>query len=41
MIFEFDHGGSKKYRDAQEQIIEVLNDWNEENPEGIDLQGFN
>lgn len=41
MIFEFDRGGSKKYRDAQEQIIEVLNDWNEENPEGIDLQGFN
>jgi D-alanyl-D-alanine carboxypeptidase/D-alanyl-D-alanine-endopeptidase (penicillin-binding protein 4) len=41
MIFEFDRGGSKKYRDAQEKIIEILNDWNEENPEEIDLQGFN
>jgi PBP4 family serine-type D-alanyl-D-alanine carboxypeptidase len=40
MIFEFDRGGSKKYRDAQEKIIEILNYWNEENPKEIDLQGF-
>jgi D-alanyl-D-alanine carboxypeptidase/D-alanyl-D-alanine-endopeptidase (penicillin-binding protein 4) len=40
IIFEFKRGGSKKYRDAQDKIIEILNDWNEENPEEIDLQGF-
>jgi D-alanyl-D-alanine carboxypeptidase/D-alanyl-D-alanine-endopeptidase (penicillin-binding protein 4) len=41
MIFEFKSGGSKKYHDAQEKIIEILNDWNEENPEEIDLRGLN
>ncbi|MCH6574512.1 MAG: D-alanyl-D-alanine carboxypeptidase, partial [Bacteroidetes bacterium] len=40
MIFEFKRGGSKKYRDAQDKIIEILNDWNEEIPEEIDLQGL-
>jgi D-alanyl-D-alanine carboxypeptidase/D-alanyl-D-alanine-endopeptidase (penicillin-binding protein 4) len=40
MIIEFTHGGSRKYRNAQDKIIEILNDWNEENPEEIDLQGF-
>jgi len=40
MIIEFNRGGSKKYRNAQDKIIEILNDWNEENPEEIDLQGF-
>jgi len=40
MIFEFERGGSNKYRNAQDKIIEILNDWNEENPEEIDLQGF-
>ena len=40
MIFEFQRGGSKKYRDAQDKIIEILNDWNEEIPEEIDLQGL-
>ena len=40
MIFEFKRGGSKKYRDAQDKIIEILNDWNEETPEEIDLQGI-
>jgi D-alanyl-D-alanine carboxypeptidase/D-alanyl-D-alanine-endopeptidase (penicillin-binding protein 4) len=40
MIFEYSRGGSKKYHNAQEKIIEILNDWDEENPEDIDLQGF-
>ena len=40
MIFEFKRGGSKKYHAAQDKIIEILNDWNEEIPEEIDLQGF-
>jgi D-alanyl-D-alanine carboxypeptidase/D-alanyl-D-alanine-endopeptidase (penicillin-binding protein 4) len=40
MIFEYKRGGSKIYHDIQEKIIEILNDWNEENPEEIDLQGF-
>jgi D-alanyl-D-alanine carboxypeptidase/D-alanyl-D-alanine-endopeptidase (penicillin-binding protein 4) len=40
MLFAYKQGGSKKYHDAQEKIIEILNDWNEENPEEIDLQGF-
>ena len=40
MIIEFTRGGSRKYRNAQDKIIEILNDWNEENPEEIDLQGF-
>jgi D-alanyl-D-alanine carboxypeptidase/D-alanyl-D-alanine-endopeptidase (penicillin-binding protein 4) len=41
MIFEFTRGGANKYRNAQDKIIKILNDWNEENPEEINLQGFN
>jgi D-alanyl-D-alanine carboxypeptidase/D-alanyl-D-alanine-endopeptidase (penicillin-binding protein 4) len=40
MIFEFTRGGSRKYRNSQDKIIEILNDWNEENPEEINLQGY-
>jgi D-alanyl-D-alanine carboxypeptidase/D-alanyl-D-alanine-endopeptidase (penicillin-binding protein 4) len=40
MIFEFTRGGSRKYRDAQDDIIRILNDWNEESPEETFLQGY-
>jgi D-alanyl-D-alanine carboxypeptidase/D-alanyl-D-alanine-endopeptidase (penicillin-binding protein 4) len=40
MIFEFTQGGSRKYRDAQDDIIRILNDWNEESPEETSLQGY-
>jgi serine-type D-Ala-D-Ala carboxypeptidase/endopeptidase (penicillin-binding protein 4) len=41
MIFEFTRGGANRYRNAQDKIIKILNDWDEENPEEINLQGFN
>jgi D-alanyl-D-alanine carboxypeptidase/D-alanyl-D-alanine-endopeptidase (penicillin-binding protein 4) len=40
IIFEFSRGGSRKYRDAQDDIIKILNDWNEESPEETFLQGY-
>jgi D-alanyl-D-alanine carboxypeptidase/D-alanyl-D-alanine-endopeptidase (penicillin-binding protein 4) len=40
MIFEFTQGGSRKYRDAQDEIITILNEWNEESPEETYLQGY-
>lgn len=40
MIFEFTRGGSNKYRNAQDEIIKILNDWKEETPEENDFQGF-
>lgn len=40
MIFEFTRGGANKYRNAQDKIIKILNDWNYENPEEINLQGY-
>jgi len=39
IIFEFTRGGSRKHRDAQDNIIRILNDWNEESPEETFLQG--
>ena len=40
MIFEFTRGGSNRYRNAQDKIIEILNDWEEETPDEIIPQGF-
>lgn len=40
MIFEFKRGGSNRYRNAQDKIIKILNDWNEESPEEINIQGY-
>jgi len=40
MIFEFKHGGSNRYRNAQDKIIKILNDWNQESPEEIKIQGY-
>ena len=32
MILEFNRGGAHRYRNAQDRIIEILNDWSEEEP---------
>ena len=40
MIFEFTRGGSNKYRNAQDKIIGILNDWFEETPEEMVPQGY-
>ena len=32
MIFEFNRGGAHRYRKVQDRIIEILNDWTEEEP---------
>ena len=32
MIFEFERGGAHRYRNAQDRIIEILNDWTEDEP---------
>jgi len=34
IIFEFEKGGSRKYRDIQDKIIEILAGWENKNPEG-------
>jgi D-alanyl-D-alanine carboxypeptidase/D-alanyl-D-alanine-endopeptidase (penicillin-binding protein 4) len=39
IIFEYTRGGYRKHRDAQDDIIRILNDWNEESPEETFLQG--
>jgi len=39
IIFEFKSGGANKYRNVQDRIIEILNEWNDENPEETNLQG--
>lgn len=40
IMFEFETGGSAKYQKTQERIIEILNEWNEESPRGINTRGF-
>ena len=40
MIFEFKRGGSNRYRNAQDKIIKILNDWNQESPEEIKIQDY-
>ena len=32
MIFEFNRGGARTYRNIQDRIIAILNDWSEEEP---------
>ena len=32
IMFEFEYGGVRKYRNVQDKIIEILNDWSEEQP---------
>ena len=39
IIFEFTRGSSRKHRNAQDDIIKILNDWNEEGPEEVYFQG--
>jgi D-alanyl-D-alanine carboxypeptidase/D-alanyl-D-alanine-endopeptidase (penicillin-binding protein 4) len=41
IIFEFKKGGANTYRNTQDRIIEILNEWNEESPENLNFQGFN
>ena len=40
ILFEFTRGGSRKYRNAQDEIVKILNDWNEESPEETFIQGY-
>ncbi|MGD8305565.1 MAG: D-alanyl-D-alanine carboxypeptidase/D-alanyl-D-alanine-endopeptidase [Ignavibacteria bacterium] len=40
MIFEFENGRSKSYQDTQDRIIKILNDWKEESPGDINIQGY-
>ena len=30
IMFEFERGGTRRYRNVQDKIVEILNDWNEE-----------
>jgi D-alanyl-D-alanine carboxypeptidase len=39
ILFEFSRGRWSTYRRIQDDIIELLADWNEKSPEDIDLQG--
>lgn len=32
IMFEFNRGGARRYRNVQDKIIEILNDWSEEQP---------
>ncbi len=39
IIFEFNSGRWDNYRDIQDEIVELLSDWKQENPEDIIQQG--
>ncbi|GBD88376.1 D-alanyl-D-alanine carboxypeptidase precursor [bacterium BMS3Abin03] len=40
IVFEFQKGRLKAYRKAQDKIIKIINNWREESPEDIKLQGY-
>lgn len=40
IIIEFERGGTRSYRKAQDKIVEILNDWKEESPEENNLRGY-